>query len=71
MAAKWPENGATEETSRNSAWRFEEIQRRSTSPMAQVGLPRVGAPLWCLRRSHGSPKKEDPVSYSEGEGFRG
>ena len=71
MAAKWPENGAMEETSRNSAWRFGEVRRRSTSPMALVGLPRAGAPSWYLRRSQRLPEMEDLVSYSEGRGFRG
>ena len=71
MASKWPENGPTEETLCDSAWRFEEIRRRSTSPMAQVRLPRVGTPSWCLRRSLGSSKKEDLVSYNVGEGVSG
>ena len=70
MAAKWPENGVMEETSRNSAWRFGEVRRRSTSPMALVGLPRAEAPPRYLLRSQGSPKMEDSVSYNEGRGFR-
>ena len=71
MATKWPENGTTEEMSRDSAWHFKEIRHRSTSPMAQVGLPKVGAPPWCLRRSQRLPEKEDPVSDNEGEGVSG
>ena len=70
MAAKWPENGATEERLRDSTWRFGEIRRRSTSLMAQVRMAKVGAPLWYLRRSQWLPKKRDPASYSKkGEGF--
>ena len=71
MTAKWPENGAMEETSRDSTWHFGEIRRRSTSPMARVGLPKVGALPWYFRSLQGSLEMEDPVSYSEGRGFRG
>ena len=61
MATKWAENGTTEETSRDSAWHFGEIRRRSTSLMAQVGMAMVGAPPWYLRRSQWLPEKRDPV----------
>ena len=66
MAAKWPENGTAKKTSRDLARRFEEIWRCSTLSMVQVGLPRVGASPWCLRRSRGSPEKGNPTSYSKG-----
>ena len=71
MAAKWPENGAMEERSRDSAWRFGEIRRRSTLPMAQIGMAKVGAPSWYLRRSQWLLEMGDPVSYSERDGVSG
>ena len=71
MAAKRPENGPTEERSCDSAWRFGEIWRRSTSPLAQIGMAKVGAPPWYPRRSQWSPKKGGSMSYSEGERVSG
>ena len=71
MATKRPENGTTEERSRESAWRFGETRHGSTSPMAQIEVAKVGAPPWYPCSSQWSPEKGGSVSYSERERVSG
>ena len=61
QVTKLPEKATTEEGSRDSAWWFEEIRRRSSSPEVWIKTAKVGAPPRYLRRSNRSPEREEPA----------